>query len=79
MLQKKKSGSAQKALDTWLQDSWTPTIEKDKKIKEVNSNKDREFKLQEYIDKIGIYLKENNSSTEESHLKRLNAMPVIGK
>ena len=69
----------QKALDNWIKDDWTPTVEKDKDIKNKNSDIERDFKLQEYADKIAVYMRENNSSKEPSHYEKINSMPVIGK
>ena len=74
----KKNGLMQKALDSWLEDEWTPFLEKDKEIKKENSNKKRSFSLQEYVDKAILYRGENNSSIEDSHSKKIKSMPVIG-
>ncbi len=76
---KAKSGAMQDSLDDWLKREWTPTIEKNQKIKEKNLNKSRDFTLQEYVDKSVIYIQDTNKSYENSHSKRINSMPVIGK
>jgi len=76
---KKESGSVQKALDSWLNEEWIPKVEKDKKIKAIDSDKERDFRLQEYVDKAVVYFKESNTTAKESHLKKLNSLPVIGE
>ncbi len=75
----KEDGAMQKSLDNWLNKEWTPTVEKDEKIKKINKDKNRNFTLQEYVDKAAVYSKEDNSSTGRSHLKEMNSLPVIGK
>lgn len=77
--EKKESGSMQKSLDSWLEKTWTPSIQKDENMKKIDENKERDFKLQEYVDKMNIYNKENNSSSDNSHAKKLDSLPVIGR
>ncbi|WP_415397589.1 hypothetical protein [Sulfurimonas sp. CS5] len=77
--EKNNKGSMQKSLDSWLKDEWTPKVEKDEDIKAKNQDKERDFKLQEYIDKSEVYMKESNSTTQDSHYKKMESMPVIGK
>ncbi|MCX6052614.1 MAG: hypothetical protein NTZ60_08900 [Campylobacterales bacterium] len=72
-------GTMQNSLDTWLEKKWTPTVEKNETIKVKNEDKGRDFKIQEYVEKIEVYKKENNSSVEESHIQKINTLPVIGK
>lgn len=67
---KKEDGAMQKSLDKWLNEEWTPTIEKDEAIKEINQDKGRNFTLQEYVDKIVVYRRENNSSVENFHSEK---------
>lgn len=74
----KKDGLMQQALDSWLLSDWTPTIEKNESIKKKNSNDERDFTLQEYVDKITTYNKEHNSSEQNSHKHKISSMPVIG-
>ena len=74
-----KSYSMQKSLDNWLKEKWTPTIEKNATIHQINQDKQRDFTLQEYVDKIEVYLKESNSTTQEPHWQKVNTLPVIGK
>jgi len=76
--EKTKSGYMQQALDSWIKDEWTPTVEKNEVIKKKNEDKSRRFTIQEYIDKAKVYAKENNSTSGESHTKKINMMPVIG-
>jgi len=73
-----KSASMQKSLDSWLEKEWTPTVEKNKEIKEKYSDKSRDFKLQEYVEKSEVYIKDNNNTYENSHSKKISSMPVIG-
>ena len=68
----------QQSLDNWLKNDWTPTVEKDEKIKEINEDKERSFTLQEYVDKAVIYSNESNSSTEKSHVEEMKSLPAIG-
>jgi len=75
---KTKSGYMQQALDSWIKDEWTPTVEKNEAIKKKNENKSRRFTIQEYVDKAKVYSKEHSSTSSESHIKKINAMPVIG-
>jgi hypothetical protein len=77
--EKNNKGSMQKSLDIWLKNEWTPKVEKDEAIKAKNQDKDRDFKLQEYVDKSEVYMRESNSTTKDSHYKRMESMPVIGK
>lgn len=77
--QTKKDGAMQKSLDTWLEKDWTPTVEKNETIKKVNEDKDRNFTLQEYVDKAGAYLKNKPKSDEPSMKEKMDKMPVIGK
>jgi hypothetical protein len=77
--QKEKKGAMQESLDNWLNKEWTPIIEKDEVIKEKYSDEKRDFTLQEYVEKSEIYMKESNATTKNSHVDKINAMPVIGK
>ena len=91
-----KKGYMQRALDEWLEEEWTPTVENDtviqkkymkkEKIKRENKEvevlvqkRDRDFTLQEYVDKASAYLKAHPSDYENSHVKKLESLPVIGK
>jgi hypothetical protein len=76
---KDNEGTMQKTLDGWLKDEWTPKVEKDEAIKAKNQDKTRDFKLQEYVEKSEVYMKESNSTTKDSHYKKMESMPVIGK
>jgi len=81
-----KSGPMQKRLDKWLKNDWEPRVNADKEIQkkypqtEKNSVKksERSFTLQEYVDKSGVYIK-NTPDTNNSHAKRVESLPVIGK
>ena len=73
-----KTAGMQKSLDSWLEKEWKPTVEKDKEIKEKYSDKSRDFKLQEYVEKSEVYIKDNNNTYENSHSKKISSMPVIG-
>jgi hypothetical protein len=74
-----KKGAMQSSLDNWLEKEWTPAVEKNEEIKAKNEDKARDFKLQEYVEKIETYKKESHPNTEESNVKKLDSMPVIGK
>ena len=77
--QNRNDGTMQKSLDKWLETDWTPTVQKDEKIKKVDANESRNFTLQEYVDKAVAYSKNKPASTEPSNVEQLNKMPVIGK
>jgi hypothetical protein len=77
--QNRNDGAMQKSLDNWLQTDWTPTVQKDEKIKKVDANESRNFTLQEYVDKAVAYSKNKPASTEPSNVEQMNKMPVIGK
>lgn len=40
---------------------------------------DRNFTLQEYVDKTGAYIKAHEGEHKASNVKKLNSMPVIGE
>jgi hypothetical protein len=42
-------------------------------------DKDRNFTLQEYVDKAGAYMKAHKNDKTESNVEKMNSMPVIGK
>ena len=42
-------------------------------------DKDRNFTLQEYVDKADAYMKAHPSDENNSNVKKLQSMPVIGK
>jgi len=68
-----KSGFLQEHLDSWLDEEWNPAVaEKDKETKE-------HFKLQDYVDKVSLYVKAHPSDENNSNIKKLEKMPVIGK
>ena len=77
--QKSEKGSMQNNLDKWLQEEWEPSVKKDTKTQEKYSDKSRDFKLQEYVDKASLYLKEHNSTDESSHSQKVQTLPVIWK
>ena len=75
----KEDGFMQKALDSWLENEWTPATQKNEEIKKIDKDENRNFTLQEYINKMELYNKDKNSTqTDESHIKRIDSMPVIG-
>jgi len=112
----KKGGLMQHSLDNWLENDWTPTVEKDLTIrkkymkpqkKEIVSksntlesrtqdavesvspskkqevtyveDKDKDFTLQEYVDKASAYMKAHEGDHTESQVEKMSSMPVIGK
>ncbi|WP_345979445.1 hypothetical protein [Sulfurimonas sp. HSL3-2] len=76
--QEKKDGAMQKSLDNWLEKEWTPTVEQNETIKKMNEDKNRNFTLQEYVDKAGAYIKNKPKSDEPSMKEKMDTMPVIG-
>lgn len=73
------SGFLQKSLDNWIEKDWVPTVEKNDKIKKMDADENRSFTMQEYVDKIEVYNKEQNQTSGDSHMEKINSMPVIGK
>jgi len=74
-------GSLQNILDNWLTNEWTPAVESDKEIQEKYLNKKEEeshFTLQEYMDKREAYLKVHPSDHNNSHVHKVESLPVIG-
>lgn len=49
-----------------------------KEIHGKYQDKDRSFTLQEYIDKMAVYNGMHISDEKNSHVKKIDAMPVIG-
>lgn len=85
---KENSGFMQKSLDSFVKEDWSPTLAKDKNIqkkymkkeKEVYvEDKNRNFTLQEFADKISAYTKAKPANHKNSNVTKLNALPVIGK
>ena len=66
-------GFLQKNLDNWLENDWEPTV------KDVDKNSSKRFKLQDYVDKAALYMKAHPSDDNNSNVKRMEALPVIGK
>jgi len=76
-----KDGSAKlvdtKSGETLKEISKEEVIEQ-QEVKAKYQEEDRPFTLQEYIDKAAVYNKNNPSDDTNSHVKKINAMPVIG-
>ena len=72
-------GVVQKSLDGWLQTVWTPSVDKNETIKKIDENTSRNFTIQEYIDKAGVYIKNQPKSDQPSGVENLNKLPAIGK
>jgi len=53
-------------------------VEKQKEVLAKYKEEDRAFTLQEYVDKMAVYNSTHVSDEENSHTKKINAMPVIG-
>ena len=69
----KKSGFLQRHLTSWLEKDWNPAVrEKDKETSE-------RFRLQDYVDKAALYMKAHPNDYNNSNVKKLDALPVIGK
>ena len=66
-------GYLQKHLDAWINDDWEPTV------KESETNGSKRFKLQDYVDKAALYMKAHPSDENNSNVKKMEALPVIGK
>ena len=68
-----KEGFLQRHLDDWLENDWEPSV------KERDENRSRGFKLQDYVDKAALYMKAHPSDENHSNVKKMEALPVIGK
>jgi len=62
-------------LDTNNTNNTTTEKKEDKYVE----REDKNFTLQEYVDKAEAYSKAHSSDKQESNVKKLDAMPVIGK
>jgi hypothetical protein len=69
----KTEGYLQHSLDNWFEDEWNPAT------KSEDYHTKSRFKLQDYVDKAALYIKANPSDENNSNIKRLESMPVIGK
>ena len=75
----RSDGTVQKSLDSWLKTVWTPSVDKNETIKKIDENTSRNFTIQEYIDKAGVYIKNQPKSNEPSGVENLSKLPAIGK
>ena len=66
-------GFLQRHLDSWLENDWEPIV------KEKEANTSEGFKLQDYVDKAALYMEAHPSDENNSNVKRMEALPVIGK
>lgn len=64
---------------TILKEMTKEEVKKQKEAQEKYSDEDRNFTLQEYIDKMAVYNSTHTSYEEESHTQKVNSMPIIGK
>ena len=69
----KDEGFLQKHLNDWLKNDWEPTV------KDVDKNSSKRFKLQDYVDKAAVYMKAHPSDENNSNVKKMETLPVIGK
>lgn len=53
-------------------------LKRQKEVQAKYNDEGRNFTLQEYVDKIAVYNSMHTSDEENSHVKKINAMPVIG-
>lgn len=53
-------------------------IKKENSESEYEEDNDRPFTLQEYVDKAAAYMKAKPNDYENSNVKKLDSMPVIG-
>jgi len=70
-----EKGYLQSHLDDWLKNDWEPTVA----VKESEANNSKGFKLQDYVDKAAIYMKAHPSDENNSNVKKMETLPVIGK
>lgn len=69
----KESGYIQRNLDEWLEKDWNPAVA------EKEEDTQKRFKLQDYVDKASLYIKSHPNDINGSNVKKLEAIPVIGK
>ena len=74
-----KKGSLQNNLDNFINGEWFEAIGNDKEIqKKYEEKEERDFTLQEYVDKAAAYKKVHPSDHEHSNIHKLESIPVIG-
>jgi len=66
-------GYIQRNLDEWFEKDWNPAV------KEKEKDTQNRFKLQDYVDKANLYIESQPNDKNDSNVKKLEAMPVIGK
>jgi len=64
--------------DIVLKEMTKKQVTKQKEIQEKYKEEDRNFTLQEYIDKMAVYNSTDISDEKNSHVNKMNNMPVIG-
>ncbi|MBE0514880.1 hypothetical protein [Sulfurimonas sp.] len=63
---------------TLLKEMTKEEVIKQKEVQEKYSNEDRNFTLQEYVEKMALYNSTHASDEDESHAQKINSMPAIG-
>lgn len=63
---------------TLLKEMTKEEVIKQKEMQEKYSDEDRNFTLQEYVDKMALYNSTYASDEDESHAQKINSIPVIG-
>lgn len=53
-------------------------VKKRKEVQEKYKEEDRNFTLQEYVDKMSVYSSTHVSNAKDSHTMKIKSMPVIG-
>ena len=81
---KEQSYWLQDQLDSFVEDEWNPTMQKDKEIQEKygedkKTKEEKHFTLQELADKQAAYRKAHPVDHSKSNVTKLESMPVIGK
>lgn len=75
----KREGFLQATYNDFVEEEWSPNVEQNEEINEKYGEKDRSFTLQEYVDKWKVYTDTHVTPEWESHVKKVDDMPVIGK
>ncbi len=73
--EKQESVSKSNTLEGSTEDSASSIEQKTTYVED----KDRNFTLQEYVDKAGAYMKAHENDKTESNVQKMNSLPVIGK
>ena len=61
-----------------IQELTQEQVQRQEEVKEKYEDDDRDFTLQEYVDKLEVYNATHPSDEKNSHTTKVNSLPVIG-